>query len=95
MGQRRIVEGALRLLETATEPGTIVDLGERWGDDAWRANPLSGGSAGSGTGSGSGGGDSRTARHETPQYQTPDDARRAAERLGEEVACVACAVFDG
>jgi hypothetical protein len=110
-GQRRIVTGALRLLESTDQPGRIVDLGERWGDDAWRANPLGGSGAGgsgngsvagvgSGDGPGSagssaGGGDTRVARHGTPQYQTQDDARLAAERLGDEVACAACAVFDG
>ena len=91
-GQRRIVGAALNLLETATEPGRIVDLGERWGDDAWRSDPLGGGN-GSSAGQGSSG-DSRTARHATPQYQSDEDARRAAQRLGEAVACVACAVFD-
>jgi hypothetical protein len=95
VGQRRIAEGALCLLETATEPGRIVDLGERWGDHAWRASPLGGSSARPASAGASKSGDSRTARHETPQYQTADDARRAAERLGEEAACVACAVFDG
>jgi hypothetical protein len=92
-GQRRIVTAALRLLETARQPGRIVDLGERWGDEAWRADPLGGGAGADGR-SGSGG-DSRMARHETPQYQRPEDARLAAERLGGDVACVACAVFDG
>ena len=101
VGQRRIVGAALALLESATEPGRIVDLGERWGDDSWRSDPLGGGkssaavSGSSGPGSSGGTADSRTARHATPQYQSAEDARRAAERLGEDVACVACAVFDG
>lgn len=84
VNQCRIVSAALRLLVEATEPGTMVDLGEQWGSDDWRADPL-----------GNGRNDSRTPRLETPQYQTADDARLTAERLGEEVACAACAVFDG
>ncbi len=86
--------GAAQSGGAGTVPPRPAPLGacRRWGDDSWRADPLGGGAS---AGSDSGGGDSRTARHETPQYQTEDDARRAAERLGEEVACVACAVFDG
>jgi hypothetical protein len=102
-GQRRIVCGALEVLVDAREPGKIVDLGERWGSDEWREHPLTGGRGGGGSGraaDGAGGasagaGDGRTPRFETPQYQTEEDARLAAARLGEEVACRACAVFDG
>lgn len=83
-GQRRLVRNALAAFESITVPGTIVDLGESWGDDAWRADPMGGGK----------GGDSRSERLPSPQYQNDDDARRAAERLGEDVACQACAVFD-
>ena len=92
-GQRRIVRGALAVLADARAPGTIVDLGERWGSDEWRRHPLSGG--GAGRGAVGGGADSRTARFDTPQYQDEADGRAAAARLGEDVACAACAVFDG
>lgn len=106
-GQRRVVRGALDVLVAAKEPGTIVDLGERWGSDEWRAHPLTGGRAGAGRegasgaggggagGDAGGGGDGRTPRLDTPQYQNEEDARLAADRLGEDVACRACAVFDG
>lgn len=94
-GQHRIVSAALNVLVTATEPGTIVDLGERWGDDAWRANPLGGGRSQGGTSAGGGAADSRTARFDTPVYQSEEDRLLAVARLGEDVACRACAVFDG
>jgi hypothetical protein len=90
-GQRRIVSAALRLLAEAPVPGTLVDLGEQWGSDDWRADPMGGGR---GRGDSAAGGDSRTPRRDTPQYQTDDDARLAAARLGEDVACAACTVFD-
>ena len=90
-GQRAIVEAGLRGFETITEAGTIVDLGCDWGEQLWRANPLHTGDQG---GNG-GGGDSRTARHETPQYQTPADRVLAEARVGVEAACRACVGFDG
>lgn len=98
VGQHRLMSEALAAFAAIEEPGTIVDLGEDWGDDGWRVNPLGGGGGG-GTGRGGGrggaaGGDTRTERHDTPQYQSEDDARLAADRLGEDVACRACAVFD-
>lgn len=89
-GQRAIVEAGLRCLETVTTAGTIVDLGVTWGDDAWRADPMR-----TKVRNGSGGtGDSRTERHDTPQYQTDDDRRLAEARHGSEVACRACVGFD-
>lgn len=90
-GQRAIVTAALAAFETVTEAGTIVDLGCAWGDDAWRANPLL---AGSGGGSGGGSGDARGERHDTPQYQSDDDRRRAEARVGVDAANRACDSFD-
>ena len=92
VGQRRLMRKALAAFEAIEEPGTIVDLGEDWGDDAWRAHPMGGGRSSGKAGSGSG--DTRTERHDTPQYQTEEDAQLAAARHGEDVACRACAGFD-
>jgi hypothetical protein len=96
--QTAICQAALRLVETATRPGEAIVLPYRWGDDAWRADPLRGDSAvrpRAGRPSGGGGGDdNRNERHATPQYQSPEDARLAAERHGGDVACVACVGFD-
>ncbi|MPY91655.1 MAG: hypothetical protein GEV08_00920 [Acidimicrobiia bacterium] len=89
LGQHALLTKALAAFEGIDRPGTIVDLGEYWGDDDWRADPMGGGRGGGG-----GGGDTRTQRHDTPQYQSEEDARAAAARLGEDVACRACAVFD-
>lgn len=103
VGQRRIVAGALAAFATITEPATIVDLGEEWGDDAWRAKPLGGAALtapshdGGGDGNaaaGGNGGDSRTERFDTPQYQTEDDRLAAEARVGSDVACRACVGFD-
>ncbi|MBM3684056.1 MAG: hypothetical protein FJW83_05880 [Actinobacteria bacterium] len=90
-GQRALVEAGLRCLETVTTPGTIVDLGASWGDDAWRADPMRTKVRNSASGRT---GDSRTERHDTPQYQTDDDRLLAEERHGSEIACRACAGFD-
>jgi hypothetical protein len=75
--QRAIVEGALDLLRSATQPGRVVDLGRVWSNDetidrAWRSHPLS--SQGSG-------GDGRGTRTPEPVYQSDQDrvlALRAA-----------------
>lgn len=96
-GQRAIVAAALHTAVTATEPGRIVDLGLDWGDQAWRDDPLRTGPRQEARGDGQaagGGGDARTARHDTPQYQHPDDRVAASARLGEDVACRACVGFD-
>lgn len=96
--QRAIVSGALSVLETATEPGWAETLPFSWGDDGWRAAPLQGASLTrdrAAVGARSANGDNRGERHATPQYQTADDARLAAARHGDEVACQACVGFDG
>jgi len=105
--QREIVLAALTMATEPLAPATIRPLGHRWGHDAWRENPMGGGGGGAagapadGAGSASSGAaaserrtDSRVERFDTPQYQTEDDARLAAERLGAEVACAACVGFD-
>jgi hypothetical protein len=83
--QTAIVEAALDLLRTATEPGRIVDLGRVWSSDAsWKRHPLS--SKGSG-------GDGRGARLPEPQYQSEDD-RALAEVRHRGGSCSACVGAD-
>lgn len=73
-----------------TEPGTIADLGYRWRDDAWKADPLSWSRKRQSEGrTGTSGGDTRSARSDEPRYQTEDD-RVAAESLGWEEQCLVC-----
>lgn len=57
--QIEIATAALRLVETATEPGTIVPLAHAWPQE-WKtkARELS---------------DKRTERHDTPQYERSED----------------------
>jgi len=98
-GQRALLEAALGAFATIDTPGTIVDLGLDWGDDAWRANPMRGDSRtaprrAAGGGSSGDRGDSRTERYDTPQYQTDEDRALAEARHGAEVACRACVGFD-
>lgn len=61
--QLQIVRAALDRLTTATEPGTIVDLGLEWQSD-WK-------------GAARQRGDTRTERHATPQWERPEDAAAA------------------
>ncbi len=41
-GQRRVLRGVLRLAETAREPGTIVELPDRWPDPDWEQETIRG-----------------------------------------------------
>jgi hypothetical protein len=75
--QHAIVESALDLLSSATEPGRVVDLERVWTHDAaidaaWRRHPLS--SKGSG-------GDGRGTRTPEPAFQCDEDRELAEERL--------------
>ena len=63
--QLAIVKATLRLLETASVPGQIVDLERVWSPPDWRAGTLNASS-----------GDTRETRDTTPQYQF--DADRVA-----------------
>jgi hypothetical protein len=66
--QRRILVEALSSLETMTAPGSMKELPFRWSEDEeWKAKAFAEG-------------DDRTPRHDTPQYQTGEDRRRAEER---------------
>ena len=71
--QHRVVRAALRAFSTIGEPGAIVSLEARWGDDdGWRAAAAS-----------TRGVDMRMPRDTSPQYQNEDD-RRLAETAGQE-----------
>ncbi len=89
-GQRLILTEGLTAAAAITVPGTIVDLPYRYVDDEWKANPLGwsrkrqdGGQARQSSG------DSRTARSETPVWQSDDD-RLAAEAVSWDDQCRVC-----
>ena len=66
--QRAILIEALEAFSSLTQPGQIKRLPFRWaGDDSWKDSVMNDG-------------DTRTPRHDTPQYQTEQD-RILAERL--------------
>jgi len=74
--QRAILVEALEAFTSLTGPGQVRHLPFRWSEDeAWKRSSMAT--------------DTRTARHGTPQYQTDEDRRRAAEAPPE--ACPACA----
>lgn len=68
--QDAIALAALHTLATATAPGTLVHLPNRWGDDDWRAEASSTEAS-----------DTRQPRDETPQFQCEAD-RTAAVKAG-------------
>ena len=81
--QLAVVRGALALLDTATGPGTIVDLGRQWSpDDSWKQSPLSSGSDGSS--------DGRVSRSPEPIYQTEEDRRLAETAHAPPASCNSC-----
>ena len=84
---RSIMIDALAALETIDEPGRIVELRHRWGDDDdWKdavMRPAPGGEWE----------DERTERLADPQYQSDAD-RAAAESAHEGEGCVVCAGID-
>ena len=89
--QLAILRGAFDAFEKIDTPGTITDLGRRWSDDqSWRINPMGGGPEAKSSGKTD---DTRTARHDTPQYQTVEDEALARDRHGDD-ACLACVGFD-
>ena len=81
--QLAVVRGALALLDTATVPGSIVDLGRSWSaDDSWKQSPLSSGSDGSS--------DGRVSRSLEPNYQTEQDRRLAEAAHTPPASCNRC-----
>lgn len=79
--QRDIVLAALDLLDSATSPGTIVDLGRRWGEERWKRHPLSSGRSGR---------DGRRARTPEPVYQNEEDRELAILGHGDGDSCADC-----
>ena len=76
--QRAILLEALEAFSSFTEPGQIKHLPFRWAeDDSWKDSVMNDG-------------DTRTPRHDTPQYQTEED-RILAEQNNPE-SCQVCAV---
>ena len=74
--QREILRQALDAFNTMTEPGSIKTLPFRWSDqDEWKKTAMMEG-------------DSRTPRHDTPQYQTEEDRIRAEANNAQ--ACAVC-----
>ncbi len=88
---RSIVSTALAQLVEATEPGTIVDLPHRWADnDDWKDGVMRVSTSSSGEKSTK---DDRVSRHDTPQYQSDQDATAAAAAHDGET-CLVCAGID-
>jgi hypothetical protein len=76
--QREILVQALEGFNTMTKPGSIKMLPFRWSEeDEWKPTAMMNG-------------DSRTPRHDTPQYQTEEDRIRAEANNPE--ACPVCEV---
>jgi hypothetical protein len=76
--QREILIQALDAFNTMTEPGSIKTLPFRWSEkDEWKKTAMMEG-------------DSRTPRHDTPQYQTEEDRLRAEANNAE--TCPVCEV---
>ncbi|MEQ8663095.1 MAG: hypothetical protein RLW62_19950 [Gammaproteobacteria bacterium] len=71
--QRAVIAGALAAFAQLREPGGLVELPNRWGDDAWRGEASSTEAR-----------DTRQPRDETPQWQLPGD-REAARAAGLDV----------
>lgn len=99
--RRAILHDALSIFETATSPGTIVDLDYRWSDnDSWKQDPMGarrGSKSGIGDGAPADDGearqDTRIGRSPTPVYQTPDDEQLAASRSSAD-QCLVCVGID-
>jgi hypothetical protein len=76
--QQEILVQALEGFTSLTTPGSIKTLPFRWSeDDRWKRTAMTEG-------------DTRTQRHDTPQYQTEEDRIRAEQNNPE--ACVVCEV---
>jgi hypothetical protein len=62
--QVAILRAALDAFEGLRAPGAVEMLPFRWDDDAWKESAFRGG-------------DDRKPRHDSPQFQTDEDRRRA------------------
>jgi hypothetical protein len=75
--QREILVQALASFTSMTIPGSVKILPFRWGDEDWKRTAMMDG-------------DTRTPRHDTPQYQNEEDRLRAATNNPE--ACAVCEI---
>ena len=79
--QRLILERVCRGFEDMEQPGSIADLPLRWSeDDVWKdvvMRPQNGKEIEPSDDTHGLAGDQRTPRHDTPQYQHPEDALAA------------------
>src|SRR5262245_52459898 len=76
--QHEILVQALESFTSMTVRGSLETLAFRWSDeDEWKPTAMMDG-------------DARTPRHDTPQYQTEEDRRRAEEHNPE--ACPVCEI---
>ena len=74
--QRQLLAEALSSFETMTVPGSMKELPFRWSEnEEWKAKAFAEG-------------DGRTPRHDTPQYQSEEDRRRAEQ--GGSRSCPVC-----
>jgi len=75
--QRSILADALASFDEMTAPGSIRPLPYRWSEDeGWKEKAFAGG-------------DERLPRHDSPQYQTEDD-RKKAEDPASRSSCPIC-----
>ena len=89
-----IMRDTLAAFESLTEPGAMTHLNYRWSDtDDWKDKVFVPVEATESGGESSEYEDDRTARHETPQYQTEDDHAAAALTHDSE-ECLVCAGID-
>ena len=92
-----ILRDTLHAFEALSVPGAMAHLSYRWrDDDDWKDGvfaPLSKSKPESSASSAGGYADDRVARHETPQYQSTDDAETAAH-LHEGEDCLVCVGID-
>lgn len=75
--QREILVQALASFTSMTIPGSVKILSFRWDDEDWKRTAMMDG-------------DTRTPRHDTPQYQNEEDRLRA-ETSSPEV-CAVCEI---
>ena len=86
-----LMRATLAAFETATAPGTIVDLDVPWADDDdWKERVMRPRPSNDSSEQAI---DERVARSPTPQYQTSADATVAATRHGGQ-ECLVCAGID-
>ena len=92
--QRQILLDALAGFQTIQKPGGLIDLGYAWSeDDAWKDSVMQPRAASGENVEEGAFEDDRTARLETPQYQTAEDQRRAESALARG-GCPTCVFLE-